>query len=75
MIVSKSYAEKLIRLNRAEIVTGVISGGKNYICINNMAAQRTDHYEVTESQFSAKTRLFNPEKFSNIRADLNQSKK
>jgi hypothetical protein len=72
MIISKSYAEKLLRTNKAEIITGVVVDGKHFICIKNVTANRTDHYEVTESQFSLKIRLFNPEMFSNIREDLKQ---
>lgn len=70
MIISKSYAEKLIRKNDAEIVTGVISGGKNFIAINNKKTHRTDHYEVSDAQFAAKEHLMNPDIHSNIKADI-----
>ena len=57
-IISKSHAEKLLRNAGASIVSGLIKDGQHYVVINNFSAVRTDHYKVTEGQFSAKMRYF-----------------
>ena len=46
MIVSSSYAKRLIREGKAEVVgTCTETDGRQYVVINRYDLQRTDHYE------------------------------
>ena len=46
MIISKDYADRLVRLGRAAYVGEVAHDGKRWMCVDRYDVQRTDHYLI-----------------------------
>jgi len=46
MIITKQYAKRLIRQNKAKEVGTVTQDGKIYMAIDRYDLHRTDHFEV-----------------------------
>ncbi len=44
MIISKKYARSLVNNGQAQVVGTVWDNGIEYVCINRLDLQRTDHY-------------------------------
>jgi hypothetical protein len=46
MIISKKYAEMLVKRGQAEKIGTVTQDGKTYQVVNRFDIQRTDHYAI-----------------------------
>ena len=50
MIISRSYADRLVRAGRAVKDGATYDGGKRYQIVTRLDVQRVDHYELHDGQ-------------------------
>ena len=48
MIITRRYAQQLIRKDKAKEETTVVDNGRRYVAITRYDIGRTDHYEIEE---------------------------